>query len=82
MRITAIKTNGDNDMNHPIISSANGKARYDEMVQTADTYRRAKQLQQGDMPRPSTLARFFGFLASLFSKTESGKVANTVARTS
>jgi hypothetical protein len=31
-------------MNHPIISSANGKARHNEMIQAADNYRRVKQL--------------------------------------
>jgi hypothetical protein len=69
-------------MNHPIISSANGKARYDEMVQAADNYRRVKQLQQSDYSRPSYLNRFFSFLASPFRKSEGGKVADPVARTS
>ena len=69
-------------MNHPIISSANGKARYEEMVQAADNYRRVKQLQQGDQFRPSALARFSGFLASLVSKAESVETADPLARTS
>ena len=69
-------------MDHPIISSANGKARYNDMVQTADNYRRAQQLQQGAQSRPSYLIRFFGFLTSFFGKAENGKVSDPVARTS
>lgn len=69
-------------MNHPIISSANGKARYNDMVQTADNYRRVQQLQQGAHSRPSYLSGFFGFLASFFGKAEDGKVSDPVARTS
>jgi hypothetical protein len=69
-------------MNHPIISSANGKARHNEMIQAADNYRRVKQLQQGDQPRTSYLVRFSNFLVSLFNKSESGKAADPVVRTS
>jgi hypothetical protein len=69
-------------MNHPIISSANGKARHNEMIQAADNYRRVKQLQQGEQSQPSYLTRFSSFLTSLFSKAGSSKTADPLAQTS
>ena len=69
-------------MNHPIISSANGKIRYSEMVQTADNYRRLKQLQQDKQPRPSYLTRFSNFLARIVGQAESDETTTPVARAS
>lgn len=69
-------------MNHPIMSSANGKARYNEMVQAADNYRRVKQLKQGESSQPSYLTRFADFLTSLFSKAGNSKTADALAQTS
>ncbi|MCB8945876.1 MAG: hypothetical protein H6658_19175 [Ardenticatenaceae bacterium] len=69
-------------MDHPIISSAIGKARYNEMVQAADNYRRVKQLQQGNQSRPSTLTRFANFLASAAYTGKGSNTTNPVAHTS
>ena len=69
-------------MDHPIISSANGKARHNEMIQAANNYRRVKQLQQSNESQLLYLARFFGFLASLFRKSENVKVVEPITRTS
>ena len=69
-------------MNHPIISSANGKARHNEMIQAADEYRRLKQLKQGDQSQPSYLARFSNFLASAASKSDGEQAIDPVAQAS
>ena len=69
-------------MYHPIISSANGKARHNEMIKAAENYRRVKKLQLGDRPQPSFLVRFIGSLSSLVSKSGSGKATDPMARTS
>ena len=69
-------------MNHPIISSANGQARYNDMVQTADNYRRIQQLQQDGQSWPAYLTRLANFLASIVSKSRSEQVADPLTQTS
>ena len=67
-------------MNHPIISSTNGKARHNEMIETADNYRRLKQLQLDAQPRTSYLTRFLGFLTALVGKAGSDETTAPAAQ--
>lgn len=66
----------------PSIERENVLARQNEILQTADNYLRAKQLQQRDQLRPSYLARISNFLASVANKYEFGTVADPNVKTS